>query len=154
MSRLIDDIVTLTKEGWRPYRGIVQAEVYQNLECEWGSLALKGKNLRTRPYWFTRGDIYLCLGCTRRCSLNRPAGFQVPLDIHYTYDPEQPFTLTPQEMIGRKHTLLVREAAYCLNCSESLVYRYITEGRLAALKDKPARIRVSDVAAMMNDFDD
>ena len=154
MSALIDDIVTLTKDSWRPYRGTVQAEVYQSLGCEWGTLALKGKKLRTRPYWFSRGDIFLCVGCSKRCSLNRPAGFQVPMEINYPSDPEHPYTLSPQEMVKVRHTLSAQEAAYCLNCSQARIYRYVANGKLAALKDKPIRIKAVDVESMMNDFDE
>ena len=77
-----------------------------------------------------------------------------PLPINYDYDPEQPFRLTPQELVKRKHTLRVEEVAYCLNVSIGLVYRYKDEGRLTALREKPIRIRASDVEAMMSDFDE
>lgn len=62
--------------------------------------------------------------------------------------------MTPLEMVNRKHTLLVKEVAYCLNVSESLVYRYIYEGKLIAHKEKPTRVRASDVLELMNDFDE
>lgn len=64
------------------------------------------------------------------------------------------YTLTPQEMVKKRHLLRVKEAAYCLNLSERQVYNLIAEGKLIALKDKPVRIKAEDVAVMMNDFDE
>ena len=64
MSRtLITDIVQLTRDGWRPYGGQPEGYVYERLGCPY--LLTK----RNRPYWFVKGDIYLCVGCARRCSL-------------------------------------------------------------------------------------
>ena len=151
-SRLIDEIVTLTKEGWRPYRGIIQDAVYHDLACPGG--VFSKAETRVRPYWFSRADIFLCVGCSKRCSLNRPVGFQPTLEINYPYDPQRPFTLTPEELVASKHTLQIREAAYCLNCSEGKVYKYIYTGVLVPLKEKPYRIKATDIQRMMNDFDD
>lgn len=152
MSKLIDDIVVLTREGWRPYRGHVQSSVYENLDCRHGLLT--HRETRTRPYWFSRGELFLCVGCSRKCGLNRPAGFEPPLPIRHRTPPEQVYHLTPQELVSRKALLNVYEAAYCLNVSNNSVYRYIYEGRLPATKDRPIRVRASDVAAMMENIDE
>jgi DNA-binding transcriptional regulator YiaG len=64
------------------------------------------------------------------------------------------FTLTPVELVKRRHTLNVRETAYCLNVSMRTVWSWVAEGKLVALKDKPVRVRATDVARMMNDFDE
>lgn len=153
MSKIIvNEVAELVVKGWRPYQGDVQPAVYEKLDCLHGQLT--ARETRTRPYWFSRGDIFLCIGCHRKCSLSRPAGFTPPLPIEYDYDPEQPFRLPPQEMVARRHTLLVAEAAYCLNVSKWLIYRYINDGRLVALKENPLRVRAADVAKMMNDFDE
>jgi excisionase family DNA binding protein len=64
------------------------------------------------------------------------------------------FTLTPVELVKRRHTLNVKEAAYCLNVSERQVYNMVAEGKLAALRDKPVRIKAKDVERWMNDFDE
>lgn len=152
MSGLIDDIVTLTKEGWRPYRGGVPNAVYETLGCPCGVLGKR--ETRIRPYWFSRADIFLCVGCSKKCSLNRPAGFQPVLDINYPYEPEKPFTLTPEEMVARKSSLRADEVAYCLNCSVGKVYKHVHEGRLVGSKERPMRIRTQEVADMMRDWDE
>ena len=78
MSRtLITDIVQLTRDGWRPYGGQPEGYVYERLGCPY--LLTK----RNRPYWFVKSDLYLCVGCARRCSLVRPDGFPLPLPIRY-----------------------------------------------------------------------
>lgn len=64
------------------------------------------------------------------------------------------FTLTPQELVKRRHTLNVKEASYCLNVSERKIYTMIYEGALVALKTQPVRIRATDVETLMNDFDE
>ena len=102
MSRiLITDIVQLTRDGWRPYGGRPEGYVYERLGCPY--LLTK----RNRPDWFVKSDLYLCVGCARRCSLVRPDGFPLPLPIRYP-KPRQPYTLTPYEMVERKPLLTVR----------------------------------------------
>lgn len=64
------------------------------------------------------------------------------------------FTLTPAELVKRRHTLRVDEAAYCLNVSERKIYAMVAEGEIKALRDRPIRVRASDVARKMNEFDD
>lgn len=146
MSRtLITDIVQLTRDGWRPYGGQPEGYVYERLGCPY--LLTK----RNRPYWFIKGDIYLCVGCARRCSLTRPDGFPLPLPVRYP-KPPQPYTLTPYEMVERKPLLTVEEAAYCLNVSKRTVYDYIDLGKLNVLKEGPKRVSSRDVRRMMENF--
>lgn len=146
---LIKNVVKLVNESWRPYNAQPVDEVYERLGCAY----LKAKSGKVQPYWFVRQDVFLCVGCPKSCSLVRPAGFQLPLPIHYP-EGDEPFTLTPQEMVARRHTLNVREAAYCLNVSMRTVWAWVAEGKLVALKEKPVRVRASDVAKMMEDFDE
>ncbi|WP_294622929.1 helix-turn-helix domain-containing protein [uncultured Bilophila sp.] len=146
MSRtLIMDIVRLTRDGWRPYSGRPEGYVYERLGCPY-LLAQRGK-----PYWFVKGDLYLCVGCVRRCSLSRPEGFPAQLPIRYP-EPRQPYTLTPYEMVEKKPLLTVEEAAYCLNVSKRTVYDYIDLGKLNVLKEGPKRVSSRDVRRMMEDF--
>lgn len=142
---LITDVVQLTRDGWRPYTSRPEGYVYDHLKCPYR------EGRRSRPYWFVKADIYLCVGCTRRCSLLRPAGFPLPLPIHYP-KPRQPYTLTPYEMVEKRSLLTVGEAAYCLNVSKRTVYDYIDLGRLNVLKVNPKRVSSHDVKEMMEDF--
>lgn len=148
MRRLIRDVVFLVNEGWRPYDAQPADEVYANLDCPHA-----GKKGRIRPFWFTRQDVFCCVGCERACTLSRPKGFPPPLPINYP-SRQDPFMLTPQELVRRRHTLNVRETAYCLNISDRQVYTLIANGRLTPHKDRPVRVPATEVAAMMEDFDE
>ncbi len=148
---LIQDVVTLIKEGWRPYNAEPDAAVYNNLRCGY---VLRGRN-KSRPYWFVRADVFLCLGCAARCMLKHPVGFPPPLPIKYsTVPPAEPFVLTPQELLARRELLTVQQAAYCLNVSVRKIYGYIAEGRLTRLKDLPVRVRAAEVRDLCQDFDE
>lgn len=149
MSRtLIQDVVKLTKAGWRPYNAQPDRSVYEKLGC---SLVLRGK----KPFWFVREDVFCCLGCATHCCLTRPAGFPLPLPLPVRYVmPDRPYALTPAEMVERKNLLTVREASYCLNVSERQVYDWLAEGRLVALKERPIRVRSTEIKAMMLNFDE
>lgn len=149
MSRtLIQDVVSLTKAGWRPYNAQPDRSVYEKLGCD---AVLRGK----KPLWFVREDVFCCIGCAARCCLTRPAGFPLPLPLQIRYaQPEHPYTLTPAEMVERKGLLTVKEASYCLNVSERQVYDWLAEGRLVQLKMRPIRVRATEVKAMMSDFDE
>lgn len=140
---LINDIVMLTREGWRPYRADTQGRVYEALACA----------RQKKAYWFVRGDVFLCVGCARRCSLVRPEGFCPPLPLNYP-QPEQPYSLTPLEMVRTKYLLNVYEAAYCLNCSDRMVYRYIDRGILHRIREAPVRVLAADVFRLMNNIDE
>lgn len=147
---LIHDVIALTREGWRPYRGTPNGSVYAALGCEYGLGSKK-----SRPYWFVREDVFCCVGCGARCTLSRPAGFPLPLPQPVNYfTQDTPYTLTPQEMVAKKSLLTVRQASYCLNVSERMVYDWIAEGRLVRLKDQPIRVRSDEVRKMMQDFDE
>lgn len=144
-------VFTLVKDGWRPYHVQPATSVYEGLDCPHFN-ADPGAVLR--PYWFTRGDVFVCVGCERTCCLKRPKGFPAPEPILYP-DNGEPFTLTPQEMVKRRHLLRVAEAAYCLNVSQRTIYRMIDDSLLTVLEDRsPLRIKAADVEAMMNDFDE
>ena len=150
MKTRIQEIVTLTREGWRPYDAEPERAVYERLRC---SHVLRGS--RRKPFWFVRGDVFCCIGCADHCTLQRPAGFPLPLPIKYPgVPPDRPYMLTPQEMLARHDLLNVRQAAYCLNVSERQIYDYIAEGRLVKLRDNPVRVRAAEVKELREDFDE
>lgn len=147
MALRVAEILALGREGWRPYGAEPQAFVYERLRCTRHML----KN--GRPNWLYRGDTFLCVGCEARCLLARPEGFSAPLPLRYP-EPEQSYTLTPLEMATKKHVLTPMEAAYCLNVTRDRIYKWIKTGILVVLKEKPLRVRSSDVLALMGDFDE
>lgn len=154
MKTIIDDIVKLVANGWRPYRGHVESRVYAEVSCPHAPLsdddkAAGAKRGKAVPSWFCRADIFLCLGCGRRCTLSRPKGFQAPLPIKYPNNQEMPYALTPQEMVTKLRLLTVNQAAYCLNASQGQVYNWIAEGRLRRLEERPVRIPAEDVREEM-----
>jgi len=146
---LIQDVVALVRDGWRPYNAEPAMSVYEKLGCPWAS-----GNRKCKPYWFVREDVFVCIGCGSRCILTRPEGFPVPLPVRYSRLPEQPFMLTPQEMVSRLDLLNVKQAAYCLNVSERTIYDYIAEGKLIRLKENPVRVRTKEVKELRGDFDE
>lgn len=151
MSTRIMDIVTLTKNGWRPYNAEPDQKVYESIGCE---LALNGRR-KDKPFWFVRDDVFCCVGCATHCTLNRPAGFPLPLPIKYPQlPPDQAYHLTPLEMLERHDLLNAKQAAYCLNVSERTIYNLIAEGKLVRLRENPVRVRSSDVKALREDFDE
>lgn len=144
---LILDIVALTDKGWRPYGDQPEGRVYEKLGCA---------RMSTRPMWFVRGDMYLCIGCQRRCCLTRPAGFPARLPIRYEDRGKREYpayALTPEEMVTNKHFLLVEEAAYCLNLAPRTVREWIDAGILRKAKRRPVRVLAEDVRREMRNLD-
>lgn len=149
--KLISDILLLINGGWRPYSLKPEKSVYERIGC-----ALVGVK-RKEPVWFVREDIFLCISCSKGCTLNRPEGFVLPLPMPAPKTERKeafPFQLTPGEMVRHKALLRVDEAAYCLNISERQVYDWIAEGKLRSVKDKPIRVSAEDVALCMSNFAD
>lgn len=156
MATLIDEVVRLVREGWRPYQGTVDAAVYEQRRCPRTPLSVQGKGKsKNGPYWFNRGDVFLCIGCGRRCSLNRPDGFEAPLPIKYpTLCKEMPYTLSPREMVAKLPLLTIRQAAYCLNVSERYARDLVDMGRLRRLQGEPVRVSAEDVQREMENWQD
>lgn len=152
----IKEIIELTNHGWRAYNEDPQSAIYARLNCPYAPARDESGHKKRKnhaPFWFVRGEHFLCVGCSRRCSLFRPEGFIRPLPINYEERPDgEPYTLTPQEMIQRKSLLRIDEAAYCLNISDRTVRDWIDMGKLRRTEDYPIRVPVEDVAARMNLF--
>lgn len=152
MSRTrIMDIVTLTREGWRPYEMEPEPQVYERLNCQLKS----SQRSREKPFWFVRDDVFCCIGCASHCVLKNPAGFQMPLPIRCPVKkPNQDYYISPGEMLARHDLLNAKQAAYCLNVSERTIYNYIAEGKLVRLKENPVRVRSAEVKALRENFDE
>lgn len=142
----VKEILLLLEQGFRPYNNQPEKFVYENLQCR--------QYLKNPPAWFYKDDIFLCISCSRKCSLNRPQGFQAPLPIKYPHAKIGEFRSTPKELVEKKATLNMKEVCYCLNVSYSKAYNWLQEGKLIALTQKPIRIRSAEVKKMMEDFDE
>jgi excisionase family DNA binding protein len=147
IATIVRTVISLVNAKWRPYRYEPKEFVYKKLQCP----HVKGKR---KPYWFVRGDIFICITCSKGCTLSRPDGFYLPLPIQYTERPDAPFHLTPAEMVKHKALLRVDETAYCLNISERTVYDWIVAGKLRKVRDQPIRVAAEDVAFLMKDFEE
>lgn len=150
MSSLPQFLSTLRdylNDGWRPFEGVIKKEFTQTLPCAGGSA-------KDVPFWIYRGDIYLCLGCHQSCTSDRSHSFSHAINVRHNTPPKDVYCLSPKEMLVKKALLNVHQAAYCLNVSNKAVYKYIYDGRLPATKDKPLRVRSSDVAAMIENIDE
>lgn len=148
----IQSIINLTKSGWRAYNEKVEGNVYERLGCSYAQS--KGRNA---PFWFYKENIFLCVGCSRGCTLSSPEGFVIPLPIPYIYkdmEPREVFHLTPQELVEKKSLLRVDEAAYCLNISRRLVRDWIRFGKLRRANDYPLRVLAEDVKLLMEDIEE
>ena len=152
----IRDIIELTNNGWRAYNAAPESAIYARLDCPYAPERENGKKKKKRksPFWFVRGDSFLCVGCDKRCALHRPEGFILPLPINYEEKKGEPYTLTPAEMVQCKSLLRVDEASYCLNIKPRTVYEWMAEGKLRRTKDDPARIPAEDVAFHMKNFEE
>jgi hypothetical protein len=141
MSRAsaLDELLKILQAGYLPYRGHVQSEVYQSLDCP--------KPRRAR--WFVHGDKHVCLGCAKQCALVNPEGFELVLPVSLKKRVKACFAYLPQvsarQLLESKLLLRVDEAAFVLNISESEVRNYVDEGRLAAHPEPPLRITVGSV---------
>ncbi len=137
---IIKDVVILINAGWRLFEGEVDRIVYEKQGCP--SL----NNRRISPKWFFQGDKYLCVGCAKKCSLVRPAGFQASLPLYYREDEEtHTIMLSVEEMLSRRKLLKIFEVAYCINSSERYVRYLIDTGVLRRTEDRPVRVPSEDV---------
>jgi excisionase family DNA binding protein len=147
----VRSIIELVKAQWRPYNYEPEPGVYVRLKCPYVDAEGKKKG-RKRPFWFVRGDTFICVACFKGCSLIRPEGFIAALPVQYAAKRTAPFQLSPAEMVARKALLRVDEAAYCLNISERQVYDWIAEGKLRRAKEQPVRVSAEDVHSYMANF--
>lgn len=143
METGVEDIKKLAAEGWSVWPWEPAAEVYDRQNCENQASAV----------WFYRAQVYMCAGCRKQCCLYRPKGFYAPKGAT-KLETVTHYSLTPEEMVNKKHTLTVDEAAYCLRVSKSKIYRLKDTGDLIARHGKPIRIKADSVKAYMENFDE
>ena len=129
-------------DGFRPYSGEIESDVYIRLGCKDSS----------RAYWLHRWPILHCLGCKKRCTPKRTEGFQVPMQFPAVAS-QSGYDLLPEEMVQVKKFLRVDEAAYCLSVSERTVRKLVDEGVLIRHVRLPVRITAESVRDEMERVD-
>ena len=149
MSRqLAKDMLTVLREGFAPYEGVVEPEVFERLEC-----ADAG-----RACWMTKAGRYLCLGCERACAVTDGAGFQPLLPAR---KPAKPGTLayallpgvSAEQVLKAKKLLRVDEAAWILGVSPRHIYDMERAGKLVKHLDQPFRVTSESVRAELDRLD-
>ena len=146
---MVDATLKVLAQGYRPYRGAVENRVYEGLEC------------RTPPAarWFVHDHLpRMCLGCKRMCIARDAQGFQLTLPMgppRRTAPGQVMFAqlsaLTVDQILTLKRSLTVREAAYCLGCSDRFVYNLLDEGRLKKLgRDTFVRVDAASVRKFLD----
>lgn len=132
-SVIIQETVSLSNRGFLPYRGQVDATVYEALGC-----AKHGQ-----AAWFCKDGVYQCIGCSRACSQTGAEGFQrliAPrkgVSIQYATLP----AVTVDELLRSKKLFLVSEVALILSLGNRTVYEKIDAGLLTSHPDtSPVRI--------------
>lgn len=137
---IIDDVLTLLSKGYLPYQGNVEGHVYESLGC----------GPRRKPRWFWKDRKYVCLGCTKRCSLVDPVGFELMLPVTYQTK-KLAFASLPAvsawDLVTKKALLTIPEVAFVLSIGKSKVWEMIQEGRLEKHPDSPpARVTADSVS--------
>lgn len=139
MSKAIfDDMLRMLQQGWVPYRGAVDKAEYEGLACK----------TPAKAWWMHQKQKYVCLGCSKRCSLVDPAGFELLLPV--TLQAKRlVFAVLPavsaQDLVEKKMFLNVPEVEFVLSISRRQVYHLLEEGRLESHSDAPVRITAASV---------
>lgn len=141
---IIDDVLKLLDKGFLPYQGHVEGHVYESLGC--GSTR--------KPRWFWKDRKYVCLGCTKRCSLVHPVGFELMLPVSYQTK-KLAFARLPAvsawDLVKKKALLTIPEVAFVLSIGRSKVWKLIQDGRLEKHPDSPpARVTTESVKRELN----
>jgi hypothetical protein len=133
-----DDMLRMLQQGWVPYRGAVDKAEYEGLGCK----------TPAKAWWMHQKQKYVCLGCSKRCSLVDPAGFELLLPVTlqakclaFAYLP----AVSAQELLKKKLFLSAPEVEFVLNVSKRQVYDLLDEGRLDRHSDLPLRITAESV---------
>ncbi|HML61319.1 MAG TPA: hypothetical protein PKD41_10520 [Solidesulfovibrio sp.] len=135
---VVDDVLALLAKGYLPYTGHVEGSAYAALSCT-----------KRNPRWFYQDRKFVCLGCTRRCSLVDPVGFELVLPVTmrskklvYAALP----AVSARELVTKKVLLTIPEVEFVLSVGRTRVWEMIQEGRLDKHPDSPpARVTAESV---------
>ncbi len=136
---VVDDVLALLAKGFLPYAGHVEGDAYAALGC----------GPRRRPRWFYRDRKFVCLGCSKRCSVVDPIGFELVLPVTFQAKKlvfAQLPAVSAKELVTKKALLTVPEVEFVLSIGRSRVWEMIQEGRLEKHPDSPpARVTAESV---------
>ena len=140
------EIIDLLDSGYALYSGEVPEDFYFERRCpspkkaEWFVRPWSKEHAKSR---------YICLGCSRRCSVVDPEGWQLLLPVNKRLPAMVAFApareLSAEDLLRLKKVLRTDEAAFVLNISAKTVYDMVNDGRLDAVEGHPVRVTVESV---------
>jgi hypothetical protein len=141
---VVNDVLSLLGEGFRPYTGAIESSVQEEINCcNWPERC-----------WFVKdadkGRTFICLGCNSRpCTLQNPEGFELtaeaPLHVNARLQFMDVKAVTPEQLLNSKGWFRVDEAAFILNVSTRTVRKLVDEGVLVRHVKNPVRIAVDSL---------
>lgn len=135
MNTVFDDMLRLLSEGFAPYTGKVEDNVYAGFGCKTVAAAR----------WMHRDGVFVCLGCSKQCNQAGHKGFElvkaVPVRARRLAFAVLP-SVSAEELLEKKKLLSIREVEFILNISSRQVYVLLDEGVLDRHPDLPTRITV------------
>ncbi|MFW5487095.1 MAG: helix-turn-helix domain-containing protein [Desulfovibrio sp.] len=149
---IIDDVLAVIGEGYRPYYGKVSEQGKKQVKCEnWDS-----------TFWFVketdRRRVFMCLGCeSRPCVLANPEGFELTMQVPVNSTKisfMEARAVSPEELFRHKKWFRAEEAAKLLAVSTRKIRYLVEEGALVRHKDKPFRITAKSLEAQYNREED
>lgn len=135
MNTVFDDMLRLLSEGFAPYTGKVEDNVYVGFGCKTIAAAR----------WMHRNGVFVCLGCSKQCNQAGHKGFElvkaVPVGKRRLAFAVLP-AVSAEELLDKKKLLTIQEVEFILNISRTQVYCLLQEGVLDRHPDLPTRITV------------
>ncbi|GEM_PF-6883699 len=145
---IIDDVLAVLEEGYRPYYGKVSEQGQKQVECEnWDNTFWFVKETETRR-------AFMCLGCeSRPCVLTDPEGFELTAKrpvMQTKVSFMETRSVPPEDLFRHKKWFRCNEAASLLAISERKVRYLVEEGALVPHEDSPLRITAESLEAQYN----
>lgn len=138
MNTVFDDMLRLLSEGFAPYTGKVEDNVYAGFGCKTVAAAR----------WMHRDGVFICLGCPKQCHQAGSKGFETVVTMPARAR-RLAFAVLPavsaEELLGKKKLLSIPEVQFILNVGRSTVFNLLEEGVLERHPDLPTRVTVESV---------
>jgi hypothetical protein len=142
-ATVVDKMLKLLNEGFAPYEGAIDQDVYDRQGCR--------KERQAR--WFYRltpqSSFFVCIGCSKSCALKNPEGFQAALPVETRHGTGVVAGVLPvlsdEELLDKKSLLTLPEVQSILRVKERSVRRLIDDGALEAHEGLPIRVYSSSI---------